>query len=56
MNFFELMYNGASIGIDCYIGVMGIHAFIELVTHGIKFIHKKRHKDHTNKDFKNYYK
>ena len=41
MNFFELMYNGVAVGIGCYIGVMGMHSFLELIAQGIKKAQKK---------------
>ena len=31
MNFFELIYNSAAIGMSCYLGVMGMQALIELI-------------------------
>ena len=41
MKFFELMYNGVAVGIGCYIGVMGMHSFFELIAQRIKRTQKK---------------
>lgn len=45
MNFFELMYSGTAIGIGCYIGVISMYAFTELIVFGIKQINKKQNRD-----------
>lgn len=31
MDFFELMYCGAALGMGCYLGAMGMHALTELI-------------------------
>lgn len=45
MDFYELICSGTAIGIGCYLGVMGMHAFAELIVFSIKQINKKQNRD-----------
>lgn len=41
MNFFELLYQGAAIGMGCYLGVIGMKAVIDLLNIAINKVNKK---------------
>ena len=46
MDFFELMYCGAVLGMGCYLGVMGMKAAIDLLVGIIEWVNKKLFKVH----------
>ena len=41
MDFFELMYCGAVLGMGCYLGAMGMKAAIDLLVAIIEWVNKK---------------
>ena len=41
MDFFELLYCGAVLGMGCYLGSMGMKAAIDLLTAMIEWVNKR---------------